>query len=46
VYRHGWSLGDILIWDNTGTLHRVVPYAADSGRLMHGTTLFGEEAIV
>ena len=45
VYRHEWRLGDLLIWDNTGTMHRAEPYAEDSGRLMHRTTLVGEEAV-
>jgi alpha-ketoglutarate-dependent taurine dioxygenase len=45
VYRHEWQLGDMLIWDNCGSLHRVEPYAADSGRLMHRVTLVGEEQI-
>jgi alpha-ketoglutarate-dependent taurine dioxygenase len=45
VYTHEWKLGDLLMWDNTGTMHRVLPYAADSGRLMHRTTLAGEEAL-
>jgi alpha-ketoglutarate-dependent taurine dioxygenase len=45
VYRHEWSLGDLVIWDNTGVLHRVEPYPADSGRLLHRVTLVGEEAI-
>jgi alpha-ketoglutarate-dependent taurine dioxygenase len=45
VYRHQWRLGDLLIWDNTGTMHRAEPYAEDSGRLMHRTTLLGEEAV-
>jgi alpha-ketoglutarate-dependent taurine dioxygenase len=44
VYRHQWSSGDLLIWDNTGVLHRVEPYAADSGREMHRTTVSGEES--
>lgn len=44
VYRHEWSVGDLLIWNNTGVLHRVVPYPLDSGRMMHRTTLLGEEA--
>lgn len=43
VYRHRWQLGDAVLWDNTGTLHKVTPYAADSGRLMHRTKLAGEE---
>jgi alpha-ketoglutarate-dependent taurine dioxygenase len=45
VYRHEWSVGDLVIWDNTGTMHRVVPYDAASGRLMHRTTLVGEESV-
>lgn len=45
VYRHEWSIGDTIVWDNCGTMHRVEPYPADSGRLMHRTTLIGEEAI-
>jgi alpha-ketoglutarate-dependent taurine dioxygenase len=44
VYRHAWSLGDMVIWDNTGTLHRATPYDHTSGRLMHRTKLEGEEA--
>ena len=44
VYRHEWTEGDLLIWDNTGVLHRVEPYPLDCGREMHRTTLLGEEA--
>lgn len=44
IYRHEWSPGDMLIWDNTGVLHRAEPYPLDSGRMMHRTTLMGEEA--
>ena len=44
VYRHEWTPGDMLIWDNTGVLHRVEPYPLDSGRMMHRTPLLGEEA--
>jgi alpha-ketoglutarate-dependent taurine dioxygenase len=43
VYRHEWKLGDMVMWDNTGTLHRALPYDPDSGRLMHRTMLQGEE---
>jgi alpha-ketoglutarate-dependent taurine dioxygenase len=45
VYRHEWGIGDLVIWDNTGSMHRVVPYPADGGRMMHRTTLVGEEAV-
>jgi alpha-ketoglutarate-dependent taurine dioxygenase len=45
VYRHKWSDGDFLLWDNTGTMHKAAPYPLDSKRLMHRTTLVGEESI-
>lgn len=45
VYQHRWKVGDMLIWDNTGTMHRVLPYDVNSGRTMHRTTLLGEEAL-
>jgi alpha-ketoglutarate-dependent taurine dioxygenase len=45
VYRHEWRVGDLLIWDNCGVMHRALPYAADSGRLMHRTVLHGSERI-
>ncbi|KHK92911.1 TauD/TfdA dioxygenase family protein [Novosphingobium malaysiense] len=44
TYWHEWTPGDLLIWDNTGVLHRARPYPLDSGRVMHRTTLLGEEA--
>ena len=45
VLRHHWHAGDLVVWDNTGLLHRAIPYEATSRRLMHRTTLVGEEAI-
>ena len=45
VYRHEWSEGDLVIWDNRGTMHRAIPYAATANRIMHRTELAGEEAI-
>jgi alpha-ketoglutarate-dependent taurine dioxygenase len=44
-YRHRWSRGDMVIWNNCGLLHRAHHYTADSGRLMHRTTIMGTEAI-
>jgi alpha-ketoglutarate-dependent taurine dioxygenase len=43
TYRHQWQEGDLVIWDNTAALHRVIPYAADSGRTMHRTSVAGVE---
>lgn len=45
VYQHQWQPGDLLIWSNTGTMHRALPYPLDSGRLMHRTILAGEEPL-
>src|SRR3954469_4486754 len=45
VYLDVWQPGDLLMWDNTGTMHRARPYAVDSGRLMHRTILAGEEPL-
>lgn len=43
VYVHEWQIGDIVMWDNTGTMHRVRPYDLDAGRLLHRTTVLGDE---
>jgi alpha-ketoglutarate-dependent taurine dioxygenase len=40
---HTWSVGDAVLWDNTGTLHRATPYDPASGRAMRRTKLAGEE---
>jgi alpha-ketoglutarate-dependent taurine dioxygenase len=45
VYSHTWSVGDMVIWDNRGVIHRAMPYGEDSGREMHRCTLVGDEAI-
>jgi alpha-ketoglutarate-dependent taurine dioxygenase len=37
--RHHWERGDLVLWDNTGILHRAHPYGPESGRLMHRTTV-------
>jgi alpha-ketoglutarate-dependent taurine dioxygenase len=45
IYRHEWAVGDMVIWDNRGVLHRACPYDASSGRDMHRTTIAGDEPI-
>jgi alpha-ketoglutarate-dependent taurine dioxygenase len=42
-YSHKWSVGDLVMWDNTGTLHRAEAFDLSSGRLLHRTKLAGEE---
>ncbi len=45
VYSHRWSVGDTVIWDNRGVLHRAAPYDPDSPREMLRTTVLGDEPI-
>ena len=45
VYSHSWSIGDTVIWDNRGVLHRAAPYDPDSPREMLRTTVLGDEPI-
>lgn len=42
-YSHAWKVGDLVMWDNTGTMHRAEAYDPKSGRLLHRTKLEGEE---
>ena len=44
-YRHAWQEGDLVVWDNCGTMHRVIPYDSGSGRSMHRTTIAGVERV-
>jgi len=43
-YSHEWKVGDLVMWDNTGTLHRAEQYDLTSGRMLHRTKLAGEES--
>jgi alpha-ketoglutarate-dependent taurine dioxygenase len=45
VYSHTWSVGDTVIWDNRGVLHRAAPYDPSSQREMLRTTVLGDEPI-
>jgi alpha-ketoglutarate-dependent taurine dioxygenase len=45
TYRHKWRPGDLAIWDNTGTMHRAMPFEEGSVREFHRCTLNGEEAV-
>jgi alpha-ketoglutarate-dependent taurine dioxygenase len=45
VVRHDWSVGDMVIWDNTGVLHRVTGHDPTSTRELHRATVVGDEPI-
>jgi len=42
VYTHNWQVDDLLVWNNEGLMHRVVPYT-DEGRVMHRTQVAGDQ---
>ena len=43
-YRHKWRVGDVVMWDNCTTVHRLnVDFALPQRRLMQRTTLVGSE---
>ncbi len=46
VAHHNWRVGDLVTWDNTGMLHRAMPFEPTSRRLLHRTTLKGVEQVV
>ena len=39
VYRHHWTVGDLVMWDNRCTMHRGRPYDDRQRRVMHRTTV-------
>lgn len=45
VLRHDWTVGDLVIWDNRGCLHRSTKYESTSPRELHRVTIAGDEAI-
>lgn len=46
VYRHRWSRGDVLMWDNRAVMHYAVhDYDDTMPRLMHRTTAAGDRPV-
>jgi alpha-ketoglutarate-dependent taurine dioxygenase len=45
VYTHEWRMGDLVVWNNTGTMHRARPFDPGAERLLLRFTIEGEEAI-
>jgi alpha-ketoglutarate-dependent 2,4-dichlorophenoxyacetate dioxygenase len=46
VYAHKWRVGDLVIWDNRATMHRVRPFPHDEPRDIRRTTLMGDAPTV
>jgi alpha-ketoglutarate-dependent taurine dioxygenase len=43
-HAHDWAVGDAVLWDNTGVLHRALPYDPNSDRMLRRTHVKGREA--
>ncbi len=43
--RHRWRAGDLVVWDNSGILHRARSTPDTPPSVLHRTTIAGEEAI-
>ena len=39
VYRHRWTVGELVMWDNRCTMHRGRPYDDTQRRVLHRTTV-------
>ena len=42
VYIHKWQVGDLVMWDNRQTMHRVRPFPVNEPRDMRRTTIVGD----
>jgi taurine dioxygenase len=42
---HEWRVGDLLIWNNLGVLHRRDPFDPGTRRIMHRTQIKGHERV-
>ena len=43
-FSHRWRSGDVVIWDNRCTVHRVTPWDPAERRVLHRTTIAGDGA--
>jgi alpha-ketoglutarate-dependent taurine dioxygenase len=46
MYRHHWSPDDVLMWDNRCTVHAVTPHDPTERRVMHRTTIVGDQPVL
>ncbi len=42
TYKHTWSVGDLVVWDNRCLMHRVCPYDERRPRHLRGSRISGE----
>ena len=46
VYQHRWTQGDVVMWDNRCTMHKVTPYDLNLRRVMHRNTVVGDGPVM
>jgi alpha-ketoglutarate-dependent taurine dioxygenase len=46
VYAHRWETDDVLMWDNRCTMHQVTPFDPRERRVMHRTTIVGQDPVL
>jgi alpha-ketoglutarate-dependent taurine dioxygenase len=46
MYKHTWSPHDVLMWDNRCTVHAVTPHDPTERRVMHRTTIMGDQPVL
>jgi alpha-ketoglutarate-dependent taurine dioxygenase len=46
MYQHRWSPDDVLMWDNRCTIHAVTPHDPTERRVMHRTTIVGDQPVL
>ena len=46
IYRHRWTVGDMIIWDNRSMLHRAQGFESDCPRVMCHVRVAGDERVV
>jgi alpha-ketoglutarate-dependent taurine dioxygenase len=44
TYKHTWSVGDLVVWDNRCLMHRAHPYDESQRRHMRGSRISGDPA--
>jgi len=46
LYKHRWEPDDVLMWDNRCTIHAVTPHDPTERRVMHRTTIMGDQPVL
>jgi alpha-ketoglutarate-dependent taurine dioxygenase len=46
MYKHRWEPDDMLMWDNRCTIHAVTPHDPTERRVMHRTTIVGDQPVL